>query len=180
VYSTVWGNNITDCRYGLFIEAQANDNTISQNNISMNDYGFYIESSTQNFIYHNNVLNNTQQTYVALGSVNIWDNGYPSGGNYWSDYDGTDVDDDGIGDTPYVIDTYNVDRYPLINPWIRLVGDINDDGTVDIFDAILLANAFNSVIGMPNWNPDADLNNDNVIDIFDAILLANNFNKHVP
>jgi hypothetical protein len=65
----------------------------------------------------------------------------------------------------------------LINPWIRLVGDVNDDGTVDIFDAILLSNAFNSAIGMPHWNPEADLNNDNVIDIFDAIILASNFGK---
>lgn len=55
-----------------------------------------------------------------------WDNGYPSGGNYWSDYKGVDLYSgpyqnitgcDGIGDTPYIIDEYNVDRYPLMNPW---------------------------------------------------------------
>jgi parallel beta-helix repeat protein len=186
VDSAVCGNNIADCRYGIYIEAQANDNTIVQNNIGMNDYGFYIESSTQNYIYHNNILNNTQQTYIALGSVNIWDNGYPSGGNYWSDYSGLDLfsglyqnvtGEDGLGDTPYVIDADNVDNYPLMTPWSRLLGDVNDDGTVDIFDAILLSNAFNSAIGMPHWNPEADLNNDNVIDIFDAIILASNFGK---
>jgi hypothetical protein len=60
-----------------------------------------------------------------------------------------------------------------------LLGDINDDGTVDIFDAILLANAFNTGIGMPHWNPEADLNNDDFIDIFDAIILANNFGKKI-
>jgi hypothetical protein len=49
--------------------------------------------------------------------VNIWDNAYPSGGNYWSDYSGVDANSDGIGDTPYVIDTNNQDPYPLMNPW---------------------------------------------------------------
>lgn len=58
--------------------------------------------------------------------VNEWDDSYPSGGNYWSDY--TDVDlksgldqdqhgNDGIGDTPCVIDVDNVDRYPLMAPF---------------------------------------------------------------
>jgi len=61
-------------------------------------------------------------------SNNTWDNGYPSGGNYWSNY--TDADlysgpyqnetgSDGIGDTPYVIDAENQDNYPLMNPWIE-------------------------------------------------------------
>jgi hypothetical protein len=54
---------------------------------------------------------------------NKWDNGYPSGGNYWSDYNGTDLysgpyqnvtGSDGIGDTPYVIDANNTDHYPLM------------------------------------------------------------------
>jgi hypothetical protein len=47
--------------------------------------------------------------------VNVWDDGYPSGGNYWSDYAGTDANHDGIGDTPYIVDANNTDHYPLIN-----------------------------------------------------------------
>jgi hypothetical protein len=58
-------------------------------------------------------------------SINIWDDGYPSGGNYWSDYNGTDLHSgayqnvtgsDGMGDTPYVIDMNNLDHYVLFNP----------------------------------------------------------------
>jgi hypothetical protein len=60
---------------------------------------------------------------------------------------------------------------------IGFPGDVNADGTVDIYDAILLANAFSSTPVKPNWNTNADINGDNVVDIFDAILLASNFNK---
>jgi len=48
-------------------------------------------------------------------SVNFWDNGVR--GNYWSDYTGTDANNDDIGDTPYVIDADNKDRYPLTEPY---------------------------------------------------------------
>jgi hypothetical protein len=56
-----------------------------------------------------------------------------------------------------------------------VVGDINLDGTVNILDAILLANAFGSVPGNSTWNPKADLNNDGTVNILDAIILASNF-----
>ena len=61
-----------------------------------------------------------------------------------------------------------------------LPGDITNNGFVDIFDAIQLANAFGTNTKSRNWNPYADLNGDGNVDIFDAILLAGNFNKHVP
>ena len=59
--------------------------------------------------------------------------------------------------------------------YLPLIGDINHDGSVDIYDAILLSGAFNSRPGNPSWNPNADLNNDNVVDIYDAILLSAHF-----
>jgi len=49
-------------------------------------------------------------------AINIWDNG--SEGNYWSNYNGTDSNGDGVGDTPYVIDENNQDNYPLMEQFI--------------------------------------------------------------
>jgi len=70
------------------------------------------------------LINNYFQVDIGyLDSMNTWDKGYPSGGNYWSDYNGTDLysgpyqnvtGSDGIGDTPYVIDSSDIDHYPLM------------------------------------------------------------------
>ncbi|MGD0494707.1 MAG: dockerin type I domain-containing protein [Candidatus Bathyarchaeia archaeon] len=58
---------------------------------------------------------------------------------------------------------------------VTFPGDVNGDGTVDIYDAILLSGAFGSSPGSPKWNPNADLNNDGIVDIYDAIILAGNY-----
>jgi hypothetical protein len=59
----------------------------------------------------------------SYNSTNVWDNGYPSGGNYWSDYqtkylNATEIDSSSIWNTPYVIDTNNTDFYPLMTPYV--------------------------------------------------------------
>jgi hypothetical protein len=56
-----------------------------------------------------------------------------------------------------------------------VTGDINGDGVVDIYDAIILAGAYNSKPGDSNWNPNADINGDNVVDIYDAIMLSSHY-----
>jgi len=100
---------------GIWVES-SHENTIHCNNITNNGCGFYLPSSSNNKIYHNNIVDNTIQVY-SFESANTWDDGYPSGGNYWSDYSGQDLNEDRIGDTPYVIDQNNQDRYPLMKPW---------------------------------------------------------------
>jgi len=103
--------------HGIFIDDHSNSNTIIGNNISSHDTGIYIHDfSDSNIIYHNNLINNIQNAYDD--EANTWDNGYPSGGNYWDDYTGEDADGDGIGDTPYDIPGgSNQDLHPLMHLW---------------------------------------------------------------
>ena len=113
-------NNISDNTYGIKIAYFSTYNVVAENDITANVYygmAFSPDSSYRNIIYHNNFIGNTWghvNTWEIF--VNVWDNGYPSGGNYWSDYTGIDANGDGIGDTPYTIDANNVDRYPFMAP----------------------------------------------------------------
>lgn len=179
-YATITRNIILNNSDGIALGQYSNYNTISQNNISMNNHGFYIEYSTQNTIYWNNVVNNSLQAYVRLGSVNLWDSGYPYGGNYWSDYNGSDANRDGLGDTAYVIDQQNVDRYPLVLPAGFFPWDMNEDGYVGVDDIFAAAVAFGSNPESDRWNPKADLNKDNYVGIDDVQTIAQNFGRINP
>jgi parallel beta-helix repeat protein len=110
----IYGNNITDNYCGISLESSSN-NIISGNNITNNSYGIGLDKSSNNAIFHNNFIDNAEQVY-SYDSVNVWDDGYPSGGNFWSDYPGEDTNNDGIGDAPYAVDANNTDRYPLMAP----------------------------------------------------------------
>lgn len=127
------GNVIADnAEYGVYLDWSSN-NTIRENAICNNWLGILPWYSSENTIYHNN-FNNTIQVHTE-SSANTWDGGYPVGGNYWSSYIGVDKfsgpnqnfsGSDGIGDTPYIIDSENKDRYPLIKPYSQHdVGIIN-------------------------------------------------------
>ena len=111
--NTISGNNITNNTEGIRLFSSSNNTIVGNNITENNDDGIWLGSSSGNKFYHNNFINNTKQVRSER-SVNVWDDGYPSGGNYWSDYNGTDADTDGVGDTPYVIDENNTDNYPLI------------------------------------------------------------------
>lgn len=287
--NSIIGNNITgNSLSGVWIAGSSND-TVTENNIAANSLGINLQSSSNDSIYHNDFVDNPTQTSI-YDSPSTWDHGYPSAGNYWSDYVGNDnycgpyqnqTGSDGIGDTAYNISESDVDTYPLMKAWINIAvqtvspsktvvgqgqnvtitvsvqnqgwdeqttnltvyinttivstfkdvaltgrsqttlnftwqtsafargdymitthadpaqnepdtrdntltysrivvtitGDINGDGTVNILDAIILANVFGSTPASSNWNPNADLNSDNIVNILDAITLANNFGR---
>jgi len=120
------GNNlIRNNWYGIEFYNSSNNCVIGNNLIRNGQNGIRLYVSSNNSIYHNNFINNTLQVGSPY-SRNKWDNDYPSGGNYWSNYKGVDLSSgpyqnetgsDGIGDTPYIIDKNNVDRYPLMGPF---------------------------------------------------------------
>jgi nitrous oxidase accessory protein len=98
-----------------FLGQRASYNNISSNVIAQNIYGIdFMEvfAPRYNVIYHNDIVGNTYQLQ-GNSTGNIWNN-TASEGNYWSDYEGEDLDSDGIGDTntPH----HGVDSYPLDNP----------------------------------------------------------------
>ena len=149
----VTGNSIQNSAFFAIRLLNTYGNTFFENNLSGNSIGFDVTNSTENLavantlannheafrisnggfqVYHNNFVNQFQQVspgaYSALilsaysGSI-MWDNGYPSGGNYYSDYldrypNATEVDDSGIGNTPcqVSINSNLTDRYPLLEP----------------------------------------------------------------
>ena len=123
-YNSIRENKITDNKWNGIYLSGSYYNSIVGNNVANNGYGIFLYSSSNyNMIYHNNFMDNSQQVWNNTVSMNVWDDDYPSGGNYWSDYNGTDsyrgayqneTGSDGMGDTSYVIDADNQDRYPLM------------------------------------------------------------------
>ncbi len=122
-----YGNSITNNSHiGIMLSDYSTNNAISGNNIvTNNDNGIWFNFSSNNSIYHNNFMGNPEQV-DTYGSTNVWDDDYPSGGNYWSDYTGVDIysglyqnesDHDWIGDSPYFINQVTKDNYPLIEPY---------------------------------------------------------------
>ncbi len=111
---TITDNQIKYNSIGVTAYSSSENNVIANNNITGNVYGITLQDCYNNTLY-NNIFNNTQNWYsISADLVNFWDNG--TIGNYWSNYNGTDNDEDGIGDTPYIINDENQDNYPLIDP----------------------------------------------------------------
>ncbi len=179
--NTIVDNSVSNNRDGIFVQSYSNSNIIRNNTVSYNDhrgiylfasgdntitnntvhsnghYGISLVNSDINVVYHNNLIDNSQQANDET-DTNQWDNGYPSGGNYWSDYAG--VDDfsgpgqnlpggDGIGDTPYVIDLDSEDRYPLMSPTVGM-----PHRSPAVLDAILSGRSLENVTLL--WNLSLD------------------------
>jgi len=255
-------------------------------------YGIWLAYSSYIKIFHNVFIDNGRQAYLIYSQSISWDNGCPSGGNYWSDYNGEDryscqyqnePGSDGLGDTPYIIDgtESSQDNYPLMgssretlvqydeitlhgepyqvkvvcnstildfsvtpgseqinasgtpgttgyvaivqpvglnltnievflnktevtaeittngthyfiyfaftftSEWLvtiafAILGDVNFDGVVDIYDAVTLSAAAGSTLWDPDWNAKCDLNDDLIIDLYDAVILAGHASETWP
>ena len=182
--NTVTGNNATSNNVGVVLAGSSNNavsgndiranngggmtlissfnNDILGNTITNNPHGIEFSSSSNNWgnvIYHNNFINNNIQVYsILIVNFNFWDDGYPSGGNYWSNYNSTDsssgpgqnkTGSDGIGDTPYAQERDNSDNYPLMAPFHTFTAGTWNGTTYDvdgISNSTLSNFSFNSTV----------------------------------
>jgi thermitase len=123
--STISQSNLTGNDQNGIVLCSSENNRIYSNKLAANGVGVGTVDSSNNTIYHNNFMGDNVEA-LCTNSSDLWDNGYPSGGNYWINF--TELDSrrgayqnetgsDGIGDTPYVIDSHNRDNYPLMQPW---------------------------------------------------------------
>jgi parallel beta-helix repeat protein len=124
--NTLTQNRVSENIVGVLLSGSTN--IIYKNYIAQNEqglfFGFESANSTGNIpsdvkISHNSFVGNTRQLsgcvckeYNLSETRHSWDDGKE--GNYWSNYNGTDTNGDGIGDTPYIVDILNQDRYPLM------------------------------------------------------------------
>ena len=114
-HNIIANNTIQRCRCGIALELWPNDCRIFKNTFYENSFGImaYSIHNNRNLIYENNFLKNYHNAYDD--SKGQWS--YNGQGNYWDDYNGTDNDGDGVGDTPYEINGGTTkDHYPLIEP----------------------------------------------------------------
>ncbi len=143
VNATVAGNWVSDSANGVVVSG-SNGLNITANNIVRNELGLTLDLGSLNgifngVIYHNNFVDNSQhQAAYYPQVVTAFDDGYPSGGNFWSDYRAIDncsgpqqnicTGPDGIGDRPYTglwefqyrtggSQGTLVDRYPLVDAY---------------------------------------------------------------
>jgi nitrous oxidase accessory protein len=264
-------NQVRENYNGIAID-ESNNNVIKSNIVENNRVGIALGGGSGNRIYHNNLMDNPDDVWDT--GRNVWDNG--AEGNYWDDYNGTDLDGDGIGDS--YLPWEGVDYYPLMAPWtlvrtfyvvlnetrypvtvhsnstiasfdfnqslkqvsfsvtgssgtlgfcsitipkallegdltvlvadervtytvtennshtftyftyehsvkkvrvlVPIIGDLNFDGVVNIYDIVLAAAAYNSRPGDPNWNPYADLAPPyGIINIYDLVTAVSHYGK---
>jgi parallel beta-helix repeat protein len=124
---SVTNNTISDNNWGGIALVDSSTCSAYDNNINNNaEYGVLLSDSSDNLFYHNNFINNTSQVWLFGFNSNNWDDGYFSGGNFWSNSSCIDekrglgqnqTGNDGICDFPFIIDSNNTDRYPLTTPW---------------------------------------------------------------
>jgi parallel beta-helix repeat protein len=150
-HCTISANNVSNSHYygiGLWSTPSqgARNNTFIGNSIIDNRVGIYIADPDcqYNIFYNNNIVNNTDQL-AYFGWPNSLDNGVE--GNYWSDYNGTDLDNDGIGDTVVPHEGDNCPLMGMFSSFNTSVGkhvNVISNSTIESFQYF----EFNSTIKM--------------------------------
>ncbi|RLI51899.1 MAG: hypothetical protein DRP09_18750, partial [Candidatus Thorarchaeota archaeon] len=177
-YNTINNSKILSNKgHGIYLTASDYCN-ITTNNISYNgdasgEYGLNIQSGSDNNKIYNNYFHNTYNAYDT-GTANKWNttktpgtnivNGPYIAGNYWSDYTGTDLGNDGIGETPYTIQTSGTDYQPLVEQQAQ---------SIAISMSEKLASGINwTITALPAVNESAKDNNGTGVTLYNLSISA--------
>ena len=137
--NTIAENHLVGNYHGIWLSDSA-DNSVVNNTIANNKLlGIELATSSSNILYHNNFVNNSKHIVIDNPSINVWDDGYPQGGNYWHEYASLDEKagpnqdqqgSDQIWDTPYIINDNNRDNYPSVIPYSDITSLLPDEITL--------------------------------------------------
>jgi len=200
--SNIRGNEIHENVYGIW-SVDSGSSYIVANNIMFNSVYNVDTSNCTNAFYYNNLVNPSTNQVDEWGPLkSVWDDGGvhrcpicgnpQHRGNFWSDYTGLDngigpptpsghkCANDKIGDTiiPHQPTTGSPpsDWYPLMNMYVAILGDVDLDGGVDIFDVVRMCGCYASSWSDTNWDPRCDLApNYGKIDIFDIVTCTGKY-----
>lgn len=145
--------------FGVNFLHSSNNRFIGNNVAGNNQWGMrLLGSQHDNLLYCNNFIDNAVYdslqismpgaTQGEMPNPNEWDNG--TRGNYWSDYltrytNASEIDETGVGDTPFVINPNNIDYYPLMNP-VEISELPNGTGQLEPFSALVVGAVIFAVV----------------------------------
>lgn len=144
------GNEISKNLEAIYM-TNSNVSIFTKNTFSNNEFAIVATSSSNNTAFHNNFINNTH-FISSINSANYWDNGME--GNYWSDYTGKDENQDGIGESPYIIDANNQDNHPLMGTFsdFTVIYEKETHHVFTICNSTISQFQFNETLRMLNFN----------------------------